>query len=120
MSELEEKLGSILSNPEMMQQIMSLAQTMGQAEASAAPQEPQAESPAWAPNLDLGTLQTLSQFARSSKVDSHQQALLQALHVLRRHIALQKQKLDRMGQLHHHIGRLQKLVEIMRIPMLPE
>ena len=79
MSELEEKLGSILSNPEMMQQIMSLAQTMGQAEASAAPQEPQAESPAWAPNLDLGTLQTLSQFARSSKVDSNQQALLHAL-----------------------------------------
>lgn len=81
MSELEDKLGAILSNPEMMKQIMSLAQTMGQAESSAAPQAPpsETESPAWTPNLDLGTLQTISQFARGSKVDAHQQALLQAL-----------------------------------------
>ena len=30
MDDLEEKMGAILNNPNMMQQIMSLAQTMGQ------------------------------------------------------------------------------------------
>ena len=29
MDEMEEKLGSILNNPQMMQQIMSMAQSMG-------------------------------------------------------------------------------------------
>ena len=56
MSELEEKLGSILSNPQMMQQIMSMAQAMGQ---SSGPQPDSA--------------------AQAESVDSDQQALLHAL-----------------------------------------
>lgn len=82
MSEMEEKLGAILNNPQMMQQIMSLAQTMNQS----APQEPrkeespqQSSAPASLPNLDLGMVQKLSGLARQSGVDNNQQALLRAL-----------------------------------------
>ena len=79
MSELEEKLGSILSNPQMMQQIMSMAQAMGQSSGPQPDSAAQAESPVWNPEMDMSALQTLSQFAQNSHVDSDQQALLHAL-----------------------------------------
>lgn len=90
MSELEEKLGAILSNPQMMQQIMSMAQAMGQT--SEPHQEPpqETDSPVWSPELDPGTLQTLSQFARSGTVDQEQQALLQALSPYLSHTRVEK------------------------------
>lgn len=73
MSELEEKLGSILSNPQMMQQIMGLASALsagspasGQTQATP-PQAPQAQKKE--PQLPLG----------NSGVDDHQKALLSAL-----------------------------------------
>lgn len=82
MSEMEEKLGAILSNPQMMQQIMSLAQTMSQ---SQPPQEekapPHSSEPgrSQAPDIDLGMLQKLAGFLRQNGVDQDQQALLCAL-----------------------------------------
>ncbi len=88
MSELEEKLGAILSNPQMMQQIMSMAQAMGQTSPQEPPQE--TDSPVWSPELDPGTLQTLSQFAKSSTVDQEQQALLQALSPYLSHTRVEK------------------------------
>ena len=46
MSELDDKLNSILSNPAMMQQIMSLAQALNQSEAQQPPQQqPPAQQP---------------------------------------------------------------------------
>ena len=76
MSELEEKLGSILSNPQMMQQIMSMAQAMG-----SPPEEPPRQDPAAPalPGLDPGMLQKIAGMARSSGVDGNQKALLNAL-----------------------------------------
>ncbi len=88
MSELEEKLGAILSNPQMMQQIMSMAQAMGQTSPQEPPQE--TDSPVWSPELDPGTLQTLSQFAKSNTVDQEQQALLQALSPYLSHTRVEK------------------------------
>lgn len=81
MSELEEKLGSILSNPQMMQQIMSMAQAMGQSQSeeaqfsdvSAQPETPQI------PQIDPGMLQMLTGFAQQNSVDQNQQTLLHAL-----------------------------------------
>ncbi len=75
MSELEDKLNSVLSNPQMMQQIMALAQSMGSA-SSQAPQEP--PEPA-SPSLDPGMLRQLAGIAGGAGVDQHQQALLRAL-----------------------------------------
>ncbi len=75
MSELEEKLGSILSNPQMMQQIMALAGSLGQPEPA-----PPAPAPAPAPpGLDPGMLQALSGLAGQGGIDRDQQNLLTAL-----------------------------------------
>jgi len=79
MDDFEQKLNSILGNPEMMSQLMSMAQSMGQ--------EPQKESPPQqnlpqAPDLggfDMETIKKIAAFAGRSHVDNHQQALLNAL-----------------------------------------
>lgn len=74
MSEMEEKLNSILSNPEMMNQIMTMAQSMG----ASAPSSPQPKSDPL-PGIDLNMLQRLSGIAQSTNVDKNQQTLLHAL-----------------------------------------
>ncbi|MDD5864508.1 MAG: hypothetical protein PUD80_07735 [Firmicutes bacterium] len=82
MSEMEEKLASILGNPQLMQQIMSMAQAMDN---SQSPKEPPAAPPQQAPpspppaNLDLGAMQKLAGLTRQSGIDQNQQALLKAL-----------------------------------------
>ena len=77
MEGLEEKLGAVMSNPQLMQQIMSMAQAMG----NPTPQQPaaqEASAPAL-PNIDPAMLQKLSGIAGQSGVDRNQQALLKAL-----------------------------------------
>lgn len=89
MDEMEEKLGSILNNPQMMQQIMALAQSLNQSNASAPapapvprqepiPQKQESQANPLA-NLDLSAIQKLSGLARQSGIDQQQQALLKAL-----------------------------------------
>lgn len=76
MEGMEEKLNAILGNPQMMQQIMSMAQAMGQQEESKPePQQQQNNSP----GLDLAMIQKLSGIARQSSIDKNQQNLLRAL-----------------------------------------
>ena len=74
MSELEEKLNQVLSDPGMMQQIMALANSLG-AQSSQESPPPQQEAPPLS-GIDLGMLQ---QLASGTGVDANQQALLQAL-----------------------------------------
>ena len=76
MSEMEDKLNSVLGNPQMMQQIMSMAQTLSQ---SPSPQNEPIKK-AEAPQIDLALVQKLSGLAGQSTIDSNQRALLQALH----------------------------------------
>ena len=80
MDEMEEKLGSILNNPQMMSQIMSMAQALCQSQPQppVQPDPPRQQTPAL-PDIDLGTLQKLSGFARQSGVTQEEQALLKAL-----------------------------------------
>lgn len=77
MSELEEKLGTILSNPQLMQQISAMAQALGQA-----PPEPPAPPPV-APQShtlpDPAMLQKVSGMLQAGRVDQEQQELLHAL-----------------------------------------
>lgn len=77
MSEMEEKLNSVLSNPQLMQQIMTMAQSLGQS--SEAPPEPQPVQEPAAPQIDLAMMQKLSSLASQSGIDREQQALLKAL-----------------------------------------
>ena len=77
MSELEEKLGTVLNNPQLMQQILSLAQSLG-AQQPPAEEEKEPSKPT-APALDPRLLQSLTGMVRQGSVDSDQQALLNAL-----------------------------------------
>lgn len=74
MSEMEDKLGAILNNPQMMQQIMSLAQSLGQ-------EQPQQQEPPkqQTPDFDPAMLARLAGLARQSGTDNQQRALLSAL-----------------------------------------
>ena len=87
MDEIESKIGAILENPEMMQKIMSLAQSFQQPASSEQPAEAVCaqEAPASPqgysspPELDLSMLQKLSGFTKQSSIDKRQQTLLNAL-----------------------------------------
>lgn len=77
MSEMEEKLNSVLNNPQMMQQIMAMAQSMG---AQSPPKnDPPPQKNDSFPDIDLGMLQKLSGFASQSSIDKDQKTLLKAL-----------------------------------------
>lgn len=83
MDEMENKLGAILSNPEMMQKIMALAQNFNQSEPKQ--EMPKQESPRQdagafsMPDVDFTTIQKLTGLAKSSGIDKNQQTLLRAL-----------------------------------------
>ena len=73
MDNLESGLEAILGNPQMMQQIMSIAQSF---QAEPAPPPPQAEG---GPDIDFATVQKLTSLIGKTGIDSQQKALLQAL-----------------------------------------
>lgn len=75
MSELEEKLGALLANPQLMQQISSLVQAMGQPSPSPPPPTP----PQQPSEPDFSQLQGLASLLQSNRIDTNQQALLTAL-----------------------------------------
>ena len=76
MDGMEDKLNAILGNPQMMQQIMSMAQAMGQQEEQTPEPQPQQSIGG---GLDIATIQKLGSIARQSGIDKNQQNLLRAL-----------------------------------------
>ncbi len=74
MEGMEEKLGAILGNPQLMQQIMAMSQALGQSQEKAP--EPKQPEP---PPIDPAMLQKLGSLAGKSSIDSNEQALLKAL-----------------------------------------
>lgn len=87
MDDMQQKLNAILSNPEMMQQLMGMAQALGQ---SQVPPEPptarqEASPTSVAPTefipqgLDVGAIQRIAGLAQQSGIDKNQQTLLRAL-----------------------------------------
>ena len=78
MDELESKLASVLGNPEMMNKIMSLAQTMGKTQQSPEPPTKSAENTAL-PNIDLSMVQKLAGLANQAGIDPDQRNLIGAL-----------------------------------------
>lgn len=79
MDAMEDKIGSILQNPEMMQKIMAMAQSLN---ASPPPKESPKDPPPspGIPDIDPGMLQKISGLARQGNIDNQQQNLLRALH----------------------------------------
>ena len=76
MDQMEDKIGAILNNPQLMGQIMSMAQSLGQNDPAP---KPQSASPAPVPDFDPGLIQKIASMAGQSKIDGNQQALLRAL-----------------------------------------
>lgn len=75
MSEMEDRLNSVLNNPQMMQQILSMAQSMsGQNQ-----KEDSTQIIDSMPEIDLGMLQKISGLAGQSGIDKDQRSLLHAL-----------------------------------------
>lgn len=83
MSEIEDQLGAILGNPKMMADIMSLAQSMGQEESPQVPEKPSGSPPLPSSfgdgGMDMAMVKALTSFARSTRIEKEQQALLNAL-----------------------------------------
>ncbi len=110
MSELDDKLNSILSNPAMMQQIMSLAQALNQSEAQQPQQQQQPPPPPVQQNqvqqanfaqpnertLNPNLLSKIAGIMQRGSIDKNQQALLRALRPY-----LSKQKLDKLERAMH-------------------
>lgn len=73
MEDMESKLGAILANPQMMQQIMSLAQNF---QSEAPPPPPPSDT---GPEIDFAMVQKLTSLIGRTGIDNQQKALLQAL-----------------------------------------
>ena len=73
MDNMESQLSAILGNPQMMQQIMSIAQNF---QTETEPQPPPADT---GPEIDFATVQKLTALIGKTGIDNHQSALLHAL-----------------------------------------
>ena len=78
MAEFEDKLNSILSNPALMGQIMSMAGSLGQEQAPPPP-PPQPSAPVSGMNFDPAAMAGMMQLLRSTQIGQREQRLLQAL-----------------------------------------
>lgn len=75
MDGMEDKLGAILNNPQLMQQIMSMASSLSTKQA-----EPEPEStPAGLPDFDPAMMQKMIGLAGNLNINDHQKNLLLAL-----------------------------------------
>lgn len=93
MSELDDKLNSILSNPQMMQQIMTLAQSLNSNGASASPQVSSSQNnTSFSPSM----LNKISSIMQRGTIDKEQQTLLSALSPY-----LSRQKLQKLERAMH-------------------
>lgn len=96
MAEFEDKLNSILSNPQMMQQIMSMAGSFSQQ----APPPPKETPPASQFSFDPKAMQSMMELLRGTQLDQRQCNLLNALGAY-----LPQEK----------IGRLQKAIQASKV-----
>ena len=78
MDGLEDKLGAILGNPQMMQQIMSMAQSLSSQQESPHPETEQSLGQS-NPDFDPALIQKIMGIAGQMGTDPHQKALLAAL-----------------------------------------
>ena len=79
MDGMEDKISSILGNPEMMQKIIAMAQSLGTSQEpapQAAPPPPPAPN---MPPIDINAIQGIASLLGQSNIDKNQRALLNAL-----------------------------------------
>lgn len=81
MDDMQNQMNAILGNPEMMQKIMAMAQSLGQSQPDKQEPSPPKQESAGVPfpDIDLSMVQKLSGLAGQSNIDSNQRTLLKAL-----------------------------------------
>ncbi len=79
MDDLNDKLGSILNNPQLMQQIASMAQSLGNPQQPQAPSGDPSKQDHLFPDIDMAMVQKLTGLASQGNIDKREQALLHAL-----------------------------------------
>lgn len=78
MEEMEDKLNAILGNPQLMQQIMSMAQSLGQQAPEPPPRQKEEPSPAML-DIDPAMIGKFMNLLGTTNIDRNQKALLCAL-----------------------------------------
>lgn len=100
MDDMEDKLGAILGNPQLMQQIMSMAQSLGQSAPEPPPPPPKQEPAPTVPDIDPAMIGKFMNLAGKTNIDNNQKALLRALQPYLTQQRLQKlEKAMRAAQL---------------------
>ena len=82
MDNMQNGINSILENPEMMQKIMAMAQSLTQSQPQQAdpqPSRPPVKPQQLMPGVDPGTLQRVFSVAQQTNIDKNQQSLLRSL-----------------------------------------
>lgn len=118
MSEMEDKLGAILGNPQLMQQIMSMAQSLDHSSSSSPPpkQESTPQSTPSMPDIDPAMIGKIMSLAGRTNIDRNQKALLCALEPYLSNQRLQKlEKAMRAAKL---AGAASNLLQSGAIPFL--
>ena len=95
MDDLESKLGQLLSDPEAMGKIMSLAQTLSPPAQECSVEKDQSaeraqETTGVFPDLDINLLQRISGAAKQSAIDKNEMSLLRALRPYLSHDRIRK------------------------------
>ena len=75
MADIQAQMNSILQNPEMMEKIMTMAQSLGNNDQG--PERMHSTTDAF-PEIDFATIQKLSCFLTQSNIDNNQKSLLSA------------------------------------------
>lgn len=78
MDDMQNQMNAILSNPEMMQKIASMAQALNQPQPRPPEQKPDNPGPSL-PDIDFSMVQRLSGLVGQSNIDNNQKTLLRAL-----------------------------------------
>lgn len=78
MENMQTQMNAILQNPDIMEKIMSMAQSLGQSPPEQQPSVPDTSGFSM-PDIDFATVQKLSGFLGQSNIDKNQRTLLNAL-----------------------------------------
>lgn len=81
MEDMQNQMNAILGNPEMMQKIMAMAQSLNQSQPQKQEvrEEKQEQTGMALPDIDLSLVQKLSGLAGQTGIDNNQRTLLKAL-----------------------------------------
>jgi len=116
LSEMEDKLGAILGNPQLMQQLMNMAQSLGQSATPPPKQEPIPQEPPSIPDIDPAMIGKIMSLAGKTNIDRNQKTLL---HALEPYLTRERlQKLEKAMRAARLAGTASNLLQSGAIPFL--